>query len=144
MEPEWTDAGVPQETQELSSTGPMPVFADFPSLERPSQSRKSGGCALLPALGIGGIVLVLLLLALLLPPISLLDAIKDDDTSDKSVFTSLSTDSPRIEADGLTITAADITGSYGARIVSVSSEDYVRRQTPAEGWSCETSVPGRP
>ncbi|MBN1963457.1 MAG: hypothetical protein JW910_02350 [Anaerolineae bacterium] len=122
---------------------------------RPAPKRK-GGC-LLPALGVGVIVLSLVALALFLPPISLWEVIDEaiNGTPEPAPsdplaaawldFTPLSAGSPRVEADGLVIEAAPDTlaEAFGVYVAALSPAEYLAEQTPATGWNCDTDLPPR-
>ncbi|MBN1678925.1 MAG: hypothetical protein JW966_01450 [Anaerolineae bacterium] len=127
----------------------FPQFQPTSEPEQPRRQQGDGGC-LLPVLGIGTVVLSLIVLALLLPPISLWDVIDDavngseDDTAagDELVFLDVSATTPRIESEGLTITAnGNLAEPFGVHVAALSPADYLAENTPSQGWTCETALP---
>ncbi len=125
-------------------------FAEFPKDRQPPGSpypprpRNRGGC-LLGVLGISVVALSLVILALFLPPLSLWEdideALNDGDDAAALEPIPLDADTPRAEADGLTIevTPDDPGENYRVYITALPFADYQAGNTPTEGWHCRAN-----
>ncbi len=130
------------------------VFSDFDRIVRQERAPRKGGCMwMLPAVITIGLVLLLIVLALLLPPVSLFGLFEESGTDKKDTevgglkFLEINAQSSRVEKDGLTIEAApDALGgaTYRVSIVSALPDDYLHQSVPETGWSCDTALPDRP
>jgi hypothetical protein len=124
-----------------------------PPGRRPEETRRRGGGCLSALLGIGGITLALVILALFLPPFSLWEDIDDAWDGDANAgsaqqagegdFVALTADTPRVDVSGLEIEAGDVSDSYSVRVLSLEPAAYLAADVPDEGWSCATDLPPR-
>ncbi|MCZ7541167.1 MAG: hypothetical protein M5U29_14900 [Anaerolineae bacterium] len=153
----------PPSARHLPTTTVMPQFAGEqeappsapPRPQRPSRRRRQRqGYARAALIGMA-LALPLFLVALLLPPFSLLDAAEIADSvlgseSDApsgappaSDQLTLAAESPRIEREGLAVAAAPdaLSAPLDVQISALTPTDYLAGRFPARGWHCPADLP---
>lgn len=140
----------PQFAGEQEASPPAPSRPGRPSRRR----RQRQGYARAALIGLA-LALPLFLVALLLPPFSLLDAAEIADsvlgsegsapagTPSAPGQLTLTADSPRIEREGLAVAAAPgaLSASFGVQINALTPADYLAGRFPARGWHCPADLP---
>ena len=125
-EPTGTPPSMPPVPPPQAQPTPPPMTAVPPS----GGGRQGRGGCLLPALGIGFIVLVLVVIALLLPPFSLLDRLTGPQ------YVALNAETPGVShPDGLTLTIdpAQTGGDFGVALKAVSQAAFTSG-TATDDW----------
>ncbi len=153
----------PPSVRHLPVTTVTPQFAGEPEAapppvssrpQRPPRRKQQRGYARAALVGLL-LALPLFLVALLLPPFSLLDAaeIVDDalggergtpeGTPPASNRLTLVAESPRIEREGLAVSAAPdaLSAPLDVQITALTPADYLAGRFPARGWHCPTDLP---
>ncbi len=156
----WTEADS-TDSQPPSLKAPViaPTFSKFPDEERreaKARARVEQGDRehrmWLPMLAIMLVVLVLVIAALFLPPLSLWDSISGDDDDEQTSTTqngvagaahlAFGADALHGESNGLAIdvSAEDPGTGFGVYVVAVGPDSYLAGETPATGWNCTAAA----
>lgn len=138
--------------------GPPPRKPEYPPASTPPQSpARRRGCSPL-ILYAAAIMLPLVILALFLPPISLLTRFPQEHDESQTtptpvglqpvtvgglVFLPLSPESPSIESGGLSISAQPkaLTNAFAVHVETLPPADYLAGNFPPQGWYCDSQIP---
>ncbi|HEX3051389.1 MAG TPA: hypothetical protein VHP83_12090, partial [Aggregatilineaceae bacterium] len=152
----WTEADS-TDSQPPSMKAPViaPTFSKFPDEERREAKARAHveqgekqNRMWLPMLAGMLVVLLLVIVALFLPPLSLWDSISGDDDGEPANTTknvlegaahlTFGADALHGESNGLAIDvpAEDPGNTFGVYVVAVGPDSYLAGETPATGWNC--------